>query len=87
VTPDDPRHGTYAGRLAHRAENSPVCDPCREAYNAYQREVRARPGQAERERQANAASSRAAWRLIDLYRTEYEHLRAEELTALRRGVR
>lgn len=38
MTPDDPRHGTYAGYMAHYREagvNS-VCDPCRQAKNVYQ---------------------------------------------------
>lgn len=85
MSPTDERHGTYAGRLAHRAAGEQPCGPCREAYNVYQRSVRAKPGHAERERQANNASSRAVWRLVELHREEYERIRAEELLAIRQA--
>jgi hypothetical protein len=38
VTPDDPRHGTNAGYIAHTVARVPPCDPCRAASAAYQRE-------------------------------------------------
>lgn len=28
MTPDDPRHGTYAGFMAHRRDRTDQCDPC-----------------------------------------------------------
>lgn len=37
MNPDDPRHGTYAGAVAHYATKSPLCDPCREAKRTYAR--------------------------------------------------
>lgn len=37
LTPDDPRHGKYAGYVAHRFQEIPLCGPCREAKQAYQR--------------------------------------------------
>lgn len=54
MTPDDPRHGTYAGYMAHYREagvNS-VCDPCRLAKNVYQGPVmsRWRDGNPEKQR-------------------------------------
>ena len=38
-------------------------------------------------RNVSKAASRAAWRLIDAHRTEYERLYAEELGNLRRVAR
>lgn len=35
MSPDDPRHGTYAGWQAHRKTNHPVCDPCHTARSRY----------------------------------------------------
>lgn len=34
---DDKRHGSVAGYRAHRNSRTPICDPCREAKNAYNR--------------------------------------------------
>lgn len=39
MSPDDPRHGTYAGAQAHKKTGTPICDPCREARRAYQRHL------------------------------------------------
>lgn len=36
MTPDDPRHGTYAGGRQHRAAGQDVCDPCRRAEARYE---------------------------------------------------
>lgn len=35
--PDDPRHGSVAGYVAHRKGKVRVCDDCREANNSYKR--------------------------------------------------
>lgn len=35
MSPDDHRHGTYAGAAAHRAINQPPCYPCRVAHANY----------------------------------------------------
>lgn len=37
MTPDDPRHGTSAGRTQHVKTGEPLCPACRKAYNAYMR--------------------------------------------------
>lgn len=37
MTPDDPRHGTYAGSTAHYKSGVPHCDPCREEHRRYNR--------------------------------------------------
>lgn len=29
MTPDDPRHGSYAGAMQHWKDKEPACDPCR----------------------------------------------------------
>lgn len=35
MSPDDPRHGTYAGAVAHYRMRTPTCPPCREAKRTY----------------------------------------------------
>lgn len=37
MTPDDPRHGTNAGYLAHVESDRDYCQPCRDAHAEYQR--------------------------------------------------
>lgn len=37
MSPDDPRHGSHRGRYAHERAGVPICDPCREATNRYER--------------------------------------------------
>ena len=37
---DDPRHGTYAGRMAHNIAHTDPCDPFKEAARLYAREHR-----------------------------------------------
>lgn len=37
MTPDDPRHGTNAGYIAHRRENGVACDECKRGRATYQR--------------------------------------------------
>lgn len=36
MTPDDPRHGTVAGYIAHRISGVPRCDACRTAARLYE---------------------------------------------------
>jgi len=40
MTPDDPRHGTYAGTCAHWNAGEPPCDPCSLAGNRYSKRNR-----------------------------------------------
>jgi hypothetical protein len=42
MLPDDPRHGTYAGSIAHAISKTPTCEPCRTAGADYHRNRRAR---------------------------------------------
>jgi hypothetical protein len=42
VTPEDKRHGTYAGSIAHYIGKTPSCQPCRDAAATYRRQRRAR---------------------------------------------
>lgn len=82
MSPDDARHGTYAGYQRHRLDGESACTPCRDANRAYMRDFRARrPDVAERERAGSRASSRALWRLADMHRDEYDRLYADELRA------
>ena len=37
MSPDDPRHGTNAGYLAHRRTNEPACVPCRAGRARFER--------------------------------------------------
>lgn len=39
MTPDDPRHGRYAGASAHAKEGSDLCDPCLVARRRYRKRV------------------------------------------------
>lgn len=39
---DDPRHGTYAGAMAHQFHKTPSCESCREAARLYARDHRRR---------------------------------------------
>lgn len=57
MTPDDPRHGTYAGAKAHKKADEQVCEPCRVARNAYL---------AARKRMTRPLSTRTSDRLEDL---------------------
>ena len=36
MTPDDPRHGTHAGYIAHRTEGTTACQDCKYAAAAYE---------------------------------------------------
>ena len=80
---DDPRCGTYAGAQAHRKAGTPMCQPCRDAYNAYMREHRSTPDGKRRTREMNKAQSRAVWRLVGRYRDDYDAFYAEELRKIR----
>lgn len=42
MSPDDPRHGTYAGTVAHYLSGIATCPPCREAGAEYRRHRRTR---------------------------------------------
>lgn len=35
--------GTYAGAVAHQRHREPLCEPCRQARNAYRRRYHRRP--------------------------------------------
>lgn len=37
MSPDDPRHGTIAGYIAHGRTRTPTCDPCRRAKMRYEK--------------------------------------------------
>jgi hypothetical protein len=87
MTPDDPRHGTYAGYQRHRKDDEDACAPCRAANNEYTRKIRSDPAALKRDREVSRAGSRAAWRTVDAHRADYERFYAEELTALRRDTR
>lgn len=42
MTPDDPRHGTNAGYMAHMFAKNEPCRPCKDAHSAYQKQLRTR---------------------------------------------
>jgi len=81
VTPDDPRHGTYAGYQSHRKDRETPCAPCRAANAAYTRRMRADDGRADRERRASRVRHRALWRLARIHPDEYARLVADEWAA------
>jgi hypothetical protein len=79
MTPDDPRHGTRAGCIAHRKDGERPCDPCRIADNAYMRAFRSDPKVKATEYRRNAARERVLWRLAALHRDEFQRLYLIEL--------
>lgn len=78
----DPRCGQpgTAGYQAHRREGTEICQPCRDAYNAY---TRARLHNDEKARtrhnRRKEARDRAKRRLAAEYPERYRQLVAEEL--------
>lgn len=79
MSPDDPRHGTRAGAVAHRKDGETPCDPCRKGEAAYMRELRKRPDIRENERRRNNARTRALWRLADEHPDEFRRLYLAEI--------
>lgn len=78
MSPDDPRHGTYAGAQAHRRDSEKPCRPCLDASNAYMREHRKT---SPTDRQRSLARTRALWRLAAMHHDDYERLYVEEFRA------
>ena len=74
-----PRCGTYSGYQAHRRRGEPFDQACRDANAAYMREFRAE-NQANytREKAANAARSRALYRLAEAHPREFGRLLLDE---------
>lgn len=83
MTPDDARHGTYAGSQAHRRQGVPICEPCRNARNEYMAGVRKQP--TSRHRSYNNARTRAIWQLVARHREEFDELYVIELFKLRKA--
>lgn len=83
MSPDDERHGTYAGYQRHRLDGETACGPCRDAARDYAREFRARRDvpAAQRERARQRARNRAVWRLVELHPEDFRRLVAEESRA------
>ncbi len=81
---DDPRHGTYAGYQRHRKDGEAACGPCRTANAEYNRTHRSKPVARMKSRKVSKAGGRAAWRLVNAHRDEYDRYYAEELAALAR---
>lgn len=50
LTVDDPRHGTRGGYMAHRKQDIPVCQACKDAEHARAKERYARRKEADVER-------------------------------------
>jgi len=76
MSPDDGRHGTYAGALKHRYDGETPCQPCKDASAAYQREFRAtRTDWRVRE----AARKRAMSKLAMLHHDDFDRLYGEEM--------
>ena len=83
LTVDDERHGTYAGALAHRAQDVPMCEPCRVARNAYMK-ARRKSGKVSYPDRAKARA-RALTRLSHLHADDFRRLYAEEAAPITRG--
>lgn len=77
MSPDDPRHGTYAGY-----QRKCRCEPCTAANASYLRKLRAtNPKVYARDKKRNAARNRALWRLAELHPDEYQKLYLDEIGA------
>jgi len=65
--------GTYSGAQRHMRRKEPLCDPCREARNAYQSALRKRnPVMIERATRARLIRSRVLTILAQRHPTEYQ---------------
>lgn len=65
MTPDDPRHGTYAGAQAHTRAKTPRCEPCREAYRRYHKRLEVDHARGIRRRVSPVAAGKHVDRLIE----------------------
>lgn len=83
MSPDDERHGTYAGYQQHRRAGERACDPCMAASREYTRQHRANrdPQKSAREAARSKARQRALWRLTALHPEEFNRLTVEEMQA------
>ena len=61
MSPNDKRHGTYAGRLAHKRDGE---DPCRPCFLAARRAHKSRRIDAQRGRPRTVELGEAAWRVV-----------------------
>jgi hypothetical protein len=78
--------GTTNGYHAHKRRDEKPCDPCREAWNAYQRDYRTgnedfQVKDKAYQRAYQRARSRAAQQLIANHRDEFNALLAAERAA------
>lgn len=62
MSPDDERHGTYAGFHAHKKVNEAPCEPCRAAQRRYYKSMKLRLHRGQR---ARVTLGEEAWRIID----------------------
>jgi hypothetical protein len=62
MSPDDLRHGSYAGALQHRKDDEPLCDPCVEAHYKHCKAAKHRLNQGIRLR---IPLGQEAWDVID----------------------
>lgn len=84
MSPDDPRHGTYAGYQAHRKAGELACQPCLKANAEYGQRLREfNPNVKRRARETVRAQNRAKQRLSELHRAEYTRLYIEALDEIR----
>jgi len=76
-------HGTYAGWSRHKREGTEPCADCKQAKAAYQKDWRARGGDAVRtERRRQQASEKARRALAHLYPADYQRLYSAEIAKL-----
>lgn len=81
MTPDDPRHGSHGGYLAHNRLGEDACQPCLDAHAAYVKQWRR---DSVSWRRSSKARSRALTRLRQQHPADFDRLYIEELNALRR---
>lgn len=80
MSPEDERHGTYAGWQAHLKDHEDPCAPCLDANAAYKRNYRRKNQNYKRQ---NSARAKALVRLSHLYPNDFQHLYADELLRAR----
>lgn len=73
LPPDDERHGTHAGAMAHQRLGIPKCEPCLIAQREYIREYRRKRG-PEKDRNWAATRGRALQLLADRHPVEFRFL-------------
>lgn len=67
MSPEDPRHGSHPGYVAHHVENAlPTCDPCKAAHARYYNEIKLRRMRGEQVKVSSVGARRRLQALATL---------------------